>query len=150
MKATIRTEQGLFRNEARAAALGITLAFDNGFFEAWYGGEVVTAPMTEQETFWYLQGFIQGKVGDTRVVAKTEELLTAYTHPLTFYYGLKLWHDYLDAKAQWEYAHIAYEAAPTPPASDMAREAVRVTRERMDTLLDRLRATPEHREAFGW
>ncbi len=68
---------------------------------------------------------------------------------LAHYYALRLWQEYLEAKQQWEHAHAEYTSAPFPIQPE-TRHALELTRANMDALLIQLRATPEHKEAFGW
>ena len=68
---------------------------------------------------------------------------------LTMYYGLRLWTEYLEAKAQWEHAHQEYATHVALDRSS-SRVALMATASAKDALLTQLRATPEHLAAFGW
>ena len=65
------------------------------------------------------------------------------------YYNLRLWTEYLAAKERWQFAHQEYVSCPLE-LRDRARTVLMAERATMDLLLSKLRATPEHREAFGW
>jgi len=68
---------------------------------------------------------------------------------LAHYYALRLWAEYLEAKAQWEHAHQEYTAHVNLDRSS-SRAALMATAGAKDALLAKLRATPEHLAAFGW
>jgi hypothetical protein len=65
------------------------------------------------------------------------------------YYDLALWQEYLQVKARWEFAHQEYVSCPLENR-DRTRTVLMAERATMDILLAKLRATPEHLEAFGW
>lgn len=65
------------------------------------------------------------------------------------YYNLRLWQDYLAAKARWEFAHQEHAFCPLPIPRETIKELTD-SREAMDRLLHLLRQTPEHKAAFGW
>lgn len=71
------------------------------------------------------------------------------TLELTDYYALQLWKDYCEAVARYEAAHEEYLAAPRG-AKNMSLVAWMMTEEEKNRLLALLRATPEHKAAFGW
>lgn len=51
--------------------------------------------------------------------------------------------------AQWEHAHAEYLSIPFPIHTPCIR-SISIAMERMESLLAQLRATPEHKLAFGW
>lgn len=65
------------------------------------------------------------------------------------YYHLRLWQDYLAAKARWKFAHQEHAFCPLPIPRETIKE-LHDSREAMGRLLHLLRQTPEHKEAFGW
>lgn len=65
------------------------------------------------------------------------------------YYHLHLWHEYLAAKARWEFAAQEHSFYPLPIPRETIKE-LHDSREAMGRLLHRLRQTPEHKAAFGW
>lgn len=113
-------------------------------------GDVYKASRNLPGHGWKLAEIVTPKDNETPEVDKIlSQAGVVSNDPLVFYYGLRLWTEYLEAKAQWEFAQVEYISCPMP-IPEPTRQAEIQTRNRMNALLVQLRATPEHKEAFGW
>lgn len=73
------------------------------------------------------------------------------TPELAAYYDLDLWHQYLEAKRRTDHAHGEWiESDISAPHEPLSRVTWRMLEDERRRILAELRATPEHKAAFGW